>query len=80
MVTHSYIWPLAFGWSDLVKGGQPYIFLYANYLKACFLFIYIDSVLKSDILFSRIYGDKSPDIIDGLKKNPVVAVPLVLRR
>ncbi len=28
----------------------------------------------------RIYGDKSPDIIDGLKKNPVVAVPLVLRR
>ncbi|KAJ8311553.1 hypothetical protein KUTeg_010908 [Tegillarca granosa] len=27
-----------------------------------------------------IYGDKSPDIIDGLKKNPVVAVPLVLRR
>ncbi|KAL5019521.1 hypothetical protein ScPMuIL_002413 [Solemya velum] len=28
----------------------------------------------------RIYGDKSPDILDGLKKNPVVAVPLVLRR
>lgn len=28
----------------------------------------------------RIYGDKSPDIIEGLKKNPVVAVPLVLRR
>ncbi|XP_013418836.1 paired amphipathic helix protein Sin3a isoform X2 [Lingula anatina] len=28
----------------------------------------------------RIYGDKSADIIDGLKKNPVVAVPLVLRR
>ncbi|XP_014680684.1 PREDICTED: paired amphipathic helix protein Sin3a-like isoform X2 [Priapulus caudatus] len=28
----------------------------------------------------RIYGDKAPDIIDGLKKNPVVAVPLVLRR
>jgi paired amphipathic helix protein Sin3a len=28
----------------------------------------------------RIYGDKSPDIIDGLKRNPVVAVPLVLRR
>ena len=28
----------------------------------------------------RIYGDKTPDIIDGLKKNPVVAVPLVLRR
>lgn len=29
---------------------------------------------------NRIYGDKSNDIIDGLKKNPVVAVPLVLRR
>jgi len=28
----------------------------------------------------RIYGDKASDIIDGLKKNPVVAVPLVLRR
>ncbi|XP_066964791.1 paired amphipathic helix protein Sin3a isoform X2 [Macrobrachium rosenbergii] len=28
----------------------------------------------------RIYGDKAPDILDGLKKNPVVAVPLVLRR
>merc|ERR1719422_357811 len=28
----------------------------------------------------RIYGDKSVDIIDGLKRNPVVAVPLVLRR
>ncbi|XP_053206939.1 paired amphipathic helix protein Sin3a-like isoform X2 [Panonychus citri] len=28
----------------------------------------------------RIYGDKSNEIIDGLKKNPVVAVPLVLKR
>ena len=28
----------------------------------------------------RLYGEKSADIIDGLKKNPVVAVPLVLRR
>lgn len=28
----------------------------------------------------RIYGDKATDIVDGLKKNPVVAVPLVLRR
>jgi len=28
----------------------------------------------------RIYGDKANDIIDGLKRNPVVAVPLVLRR
>ncbi|XP_064645253.1 paired amphipathic helix protein Sin3a-like isoform X2 [Lineus longissimus] len=38
----------------------------------------------SDVLhrkaIQRIYGDKAPDIIDGLKKNPVVAVPLVLRR
>ncbi|XP_014223938.1 paired amphipathic helix protein Sin3a-like isoform X2 [Trichogramma pretiosum] len=28
----------------------------------------------------RIYGDKAADIIDGLKKNPVVAVPICLRR
>jgi len=28
----------------------------------------------------RIYGEKSADIIQGLKKNPVVAVPVVLRR
>lgn len=28
----------------------------------------------------RIYGDKAPDIIDGLKKNPAVAVPIVLKR
>lgn len=28
----------------------------------------------------RVYGDKANDIIDGLKRNPVVAVPLVLRR
>lgn len=28
----------------------------------------------------RIYGDKANDIMAGLKRNPVVAVPLVLRR
>ncbi|KAK7790679.1 hypothetical protein R5R35_008201 [Gryllus longicercus] len=28
----------------------------------------------------RIYGDKAADIVEGLKKNPVVAVPVVLRR
>ncbi|XP_062548914.1 paired amphipathic helix protein Sin3a isoform X2 [Armigeres subalbatus] len=28
----------------------------------------------------RIYGDKASDIIQGLRKNPVVAVPVVLRR
>ncbi|RWS11975.1 paired amphipathic helix protein Sin3a-like protein [Dinothrombium tinctorium] len=28
----------------------------------------------------RIYGDKAVEIIEGLKKNPAVAVPLVLRR
>lgn len=28
----------------------------------------------------RIYGDKAPDIVEGLKKNPNVAVPVVLRR
>lgn len=31
-------------------------------------------------LLTRIYGDKAPDIIDGLKKTPAVAVPLVLKR
>jgi len=28
----------------------------------------------------RIYGDKSPEVIDGLKKTPHVAIPLVLKR
>ncbi|XP_067943768.1 paired amphipathic helix protein Sin3a-like isoform X2 [Watersipora subatra] len=28
----------------------------------------------------RIYGEKAPDVIEGLKKNPVVVVPMVLRR
>jgi paired amphipathic helix protein Sin3a len=28
----------------------------------------------------RIYGDKAQDIIDGLKRNPQTAVPVVLRR
>ncbi|KAI4826057.1 hypothetical protein KUCAC02_021709 [Chaenocephalus aceratus] len=28
----------------------------------------------------RIYGDKAPDILDGLKKNPAVSVPIVLKR
>ena len=28
----------------------------------------------------RIYGDKAHDIIDGLKKSPSVAVPIVLKR
>uniref|UniRef100_A0A8B9KBF5 SIN3 transcription regulator family member Aa n=1 Tax=Astyanax mexicanus TaxID=7994 RepID=A0A8B9KBF5_ASTMX len=28
----------------------------------------------------RIYGDKAMDIIDGLKKNPAVSVPIVLKR
>lgn len=28
----------------------------------------------------RIYGDKAPDIIEGLKRNPGVAVPVVLKR
>jgi len=31
-------------------------------------------------IFTRIYGDKSSDIIEGLKKNPSVAVPVVLKR
>ncbi|XP_017323286.1 paired amphipathic helix protein Sin3b isoform X2 [Ictalurus punctatus] len=28
----------------------------------------------------RIYGDKAPEIIEGLKRNPVTAVPVVLKR
>lgn len=28
----------------------------------------------------RIYGDKAPDIIDGLKKNPAISVPIILKR
>ena len=28
----------------------------------------------------RIYGDKAGDIIEGLRKNPVIAVPVVLKR
>ncbi|XP_015246903.1 PREDICTED: paired amphipathic helix protein Sin3a-like [Cyprinodon variegatus] len=28
----------------------------------------------------RIYGEKAPDIIDGLKRNPAVSVPIVLKR
>lgn len=32
------------------------------------------------VFFNRIYGDKSQDIIDGLKKNPSIAIPMVLRR
>lgn len=28
----------------------------------------------------RIYGEKAPDIIDGLKKSPAVSVPIVLKR
>lgn len=28
----------------------------------------------------RIYGDKAPDILDGLKKNPAISVPIVLKR
>lgn len=28
----------------------------------------------------RIYGDKAPEIVESLKKNPVTAVPVVLKR
>ena len=44
-----------------------------------FIFCYIHLILFCFTL-CRIYGDKATDIVDGLKKNPVVAVPLVLRR
>ena len=42
----------------------------------CVAHVYVDVVMFA----CRIYGDKAADIIDGLRKNPVVAVPLVLRR
>uniref|UniRef100_A0A3Q3JTE5 Paired amphipathic helix protein Sin3a n=1 Tax=Monopterus albus TaxID=43700 RepID=A0A3Q3JTE5_MONAL len=39
---------------------------------------------SSDVIhrkaIQRIYGDKAHDIIDGLKRNPAVSVPLVLKR
>lgn len=28
----------------------------------------------------RIYGDKAPEIIEGLKRSPITAVPVVLKR
>ncbi len=39
---------------------------------------------RSEILqrkaIHRIYGDKAADIVDGLVKNPNIAVPVVLKR
>lgn len=39
---------------------------------------------SSDVIhrkaIQRIYGDKAQDIIDGLKMNPAVCVPIVLKR
>lgn len=39
---------------------------------------------SSEVLYrkvvERIYGDKAGDIIEGLKKNPVLSVPIVIRR
>lgn len=32
------------------------------------------------LYFNRIYGDKSPEVIDGLKKTPYVVLPIVLKR
>jgi paired amphipathic helix protein Sin3a len=29
---------------------------------------------------SRIYGDKGSEILEGLRKNPVVAIPIILKR
>lgn len=28
----------------------------------------------------RIYGDKAPEIIESLKKNPITALPVILKR
>lgn len=38
------------------------------------------SVILIQRAIRRIYGDKAPEIIEGLKKNPAVAVPLVYKR
>ena len=38
------------------------------------------SVVIIQRAIKRIYGDKAPEIVDGLKKSPAVAVPLVYRR
>ena len=46
----------------------------------------LDSSLggNSDVMqrkaIHRIYGDKAADIVEGLKKSPSVAVPIVLKR
>jgi histone deacetylase complex regulatory component SIN3 len=56
--------------SDIYITAEVY-FIH-NICHTCYLMIYG--------FLCRIYGDKAQDIIDGLKKNPVVAVPVVLRR
>ena len=38
------------------------------------------SVVIIQRAIKRIYGDKAPEIVEGLKKSPAVAVPLVYRR
>ena len=40
----------------------------------------LDEAISDPVFPNRIYGDKAPDIVDGLKKTPAVAVPLVLKR
>ena len=42
--------------------------------------IAITSLWCHCLLLIRIYGDKAPDIIEGVKKSPAVALPIVLKR
>ncbi|CAL1277736.1 unnamed protein product [Larinioides sclopetarius] len=38
------------------------------------------SAVIQQLAIKRVYGDKAPDIIEGLKKNPASSVPIVLKR
>ena len=70
---------------DTLGGTSPTIHVRA--LKRYFLIIFFARFLKIKTLKKkfylsryRVYGDKASDMLDGLKKNPLVAIPVVLRR
>jgi len=39
-----------------------------------------DSIVLNQNSVKRLYGEKAPDIIQGLKRQPAIAVPVVLKR
>ena len=64
-----------------------YIIMTSSQLHHCDIINYIimtsSQLHHYDIIpiaYCRIYGDKAPDIIEGLKKSPSVALPIVLKR